>query len=188
MWYYFYKLHVEIIYFNLLRKVYLIMNIKIGEIIKKLRKERDVTQEKLADYLGISYQAVSKWENDISCPDIMLLPKLAGIFNTTVDELLSGEQKPETQFLPEEKRKNPDHLILKIIVNASNGDKIRLNIPIPLIKAGLQMGMQMPQISGNEALKNIDFEAVMNMIDKGLIGKLVEIESDERDSIEIMVE
>ena len=39
----------------------------IGEVVKKLRKERDVTQEKLADYLGISYQAVSKWKTARRC-------------------------------------------------------------------------------------------------------------------------
>ena len=65
------------------------MNIKIGEIIKKLRKERDVTQEKLADYLGISYQAVSKWENGTALPDITLVIPLANFFGVSADELFS---------------------------------------------------------------------------------------------------
>jgi len=65
------------------------MNIKIGEIIKKLRKERDVTQEKLADYLGISYQAVSKWENGTALPDITLVVPLANFFGVSTDELFS---------------------------------------------------------------------------------------------------
>ena len=68
--------------------------LKIGEKIKELRKAQDVTQEKLADYLNISYQAVSKWENGLALPDITLLPQLANFFGVTVDELL-GATKPE---------------------------------------------------------------------------------------------
>ena len=64
--------------------------LKIGEKIKELRKAQNVTQEKLADYLNISYQAVSKWEQQISCPDIMLLPELAKIFGVTIDELFGN--------------------------------------------------------------------------------------------------
>lgn len=62
--------------------------LKIGEKIKKLRKSQDVTQEKLADYLNISYQAVSKWENGLALPDITLLPKLANFFGVSADELI----------------------------------------------------------------------------------------------------
>ena len=68
--------------------------LKIGEKIKELRKAQTVTQEKLADYLNISYQAVSKWENGLALPDITLLPQLASFFGVTADELL-GVTKPE---------------------------------------------------------------------------------------------
>jgi len=51
----------------------------------------ELTQEQLAEKLGITAQAVSKWENDISCPDISILPKLADIFGVTIDELLGRE-------------------------------------------------------------------------------------------------
>ena len=62
--------------------------LKIGEKIKELRKAQDVTQEKLADYLNISYQAVSKWENGLALPDITLVPQLANFFGVTCDYLL----------------------------------------------------------------------------------------------------
>lgn len=68
--------------------------LKIGEKIKELRRAQDVTQEKLADYLNISYQAVSKWENGLALPDITLLPQLANFFGVTADELLCVT-KPE---------------------------------------------------------------------------------------------
>lgn len=54
--------------------------------ISELRKMAGLTQEQLAEQMGITYQAVSKWENGIACPDIMLLPKLADVFKIQIDE------------------------------------------------------------------------------------------------------
>lgn len=77
------------------------MNINLAEQLKALRKEKNVSQEKLAAYLGISYQAISKWENGNAYPDIQLLPQLARFFGITIDELLQVE-KPDEQALFEE--------------------------------------------------------------------------------------
>lgn len=65
--------------------------IKIGDMIRQLRGSRGVSQETLADVCGVSMQAVSKWENDQSYPDISLLPVLADYFHVTLDYLLTGE-------------------------------------------------------------------------------------------------
>ena len=59
----------------------------IGQMIKQLRKAKCVTQEELAGALHVSYQAVSKWENDTAQPDIMMMPALAAYFGVTIDEL-----------------------------------------------------------------------------------------------------
>ena len=67
------------------------MNLKIGTVIYELRKQHDVTQEQLANVIGVSVPAISKWENGISYPDITLLPIIARYFNTTIDELMSYE-------------------------------------------------------------------------------------------------
>ena len=67
----------------------------IGKRIMTLRKSRGMTQDQLAEKVGVSAQAVSKWENDISCPDISLLPKLAEIFSVTTDSLLGVPEKTE---------------------------------------------------------------------------------------------
>ena len=64
------------------------MDLSIGKVIRRLRSEHSVTQEELAEYLGISYQAVSKWETGTTMPDITLLPKLAAFFGVTTDYLL----------------------------------------------------------------------------------------------------
>ena len=60
----------------------------LGNKIKKLRKQNNLTQENLAEMLGVSYQAISRWENNITSPDISTLPILANIFDVTVDYLL----------------------------------------------------------------------------------------------------
>ena len=67
----------------------------IGKRIARLRKSRGMTQDQLAERVGVSAQAVSKWENDVSCPDISLLPRLAEIFQVTTDSLLGMPEKAE---------------------------------------------------------------------------------------------
>ncbi len=69
------------------------MNINIGEKIKKLRKARGITQEELAESLGISFQAISKWENRIALPDITMAPAIASYFGITMDELFDFNLK-----------------------------------------------------------------------------------------------
>ncbi|MBR5179432.1 MAG: helix-turn-helix domain-containing protein [Lachnospiraceae bacterium] len=73
------------------------MNLELGNIIKRLRTEKSVTQDELAEYLGISYQAVSKWENGNTLPDITLLPKLASFFGIKIDELFSIDHEDELE-------------------------------------------------------------------------------------------
>ena len=70
--------------------------LRIGEKIKAKRRERDLTQEELANILGVSKAAVSKWENEESYPDITLLPQIAQLFHITMDELFNYtlEHKP----------------------------------------------------------------------------------------------
>ncbi|MBR5343314.1 MAG: helix-turn-helix domain-containing protein [Oscillospiraceae bacterium] len=70
------------------------MNETMGAIIARKRKELGLTQEQLAGELNISYQAVSKWENELSSPDIMTLPLLADLFGITIDELF-GRERPQ---------------------------------------------------------------------------------------------
>ena len=65
----------------------------IGNKIKELRKQRGITQEQLANCIGISFQAVSKWENNIALPDITLAPILANYFGISMDELFDFNQK-----------------------------------------------------------------------------------------------
>ncbi len=76
------------------------MNIYFSENIKRLRKERELTQEALADFLGVSFQAVSKWERGKSYPDIEMLPSIADFFSVSTDTLLGVDKaKNEEEIL-----------------------------------------------------------------------------------------
>lgn len=77
------------------------MELMIGNNLKKLRRSRDLTQEEVAAHLGISFQAISKWERGEGYPDITILPALASYFDVSVDELIgmdeiSSENRLET--------------------------------------------------------------------------------------------
>lgn len=61
--------------------------LKLGEKIKSLRKQKDISQEVFANYLGVSFQAVSKWENGNTLPDVTLIPAIASFFGVSCDEL-----------------------------------------------------------------------------------------------------
>lgn len=160
----------------------------LGSRITEYRKTKGITQDQLAEHMGVSSQAVSKWENDLSCPDIALLSKLADYFGITIDKLLRGENSYAVQVVSEEERKDLNKILLKILVNSSDGDIVKVNLPLSLVKVGLEIGMQLPQISGNDALKNIDFNAILLAAESGVIGKLVEVKSADGDNVEIVIE
>lgn len=73
------------------------MAMTMGQIIKKLRKGRGFTQEELAERLGVTYQAISKWENDSGLPDISQIVPLATIFNVSTDFLFGIDHTSETE-------------------------------------------------------------------------------------------
>ncbi len=76
------------------------MKIYLGENIKRLRHEKGITQETLADFLSVSFQSVSRWERGESYPDITLLPMMSKFFGVSVDELLGmDETRDEAELL-----------------------------------------------------------------------------------------
>ncbi len=69
----------------------------MGEIISTLRKEKGMTQKEIADRLGITDKAVSKWERDVAYPDTGTIPKLAEILGVTVEELMNAKSVPVSE-------------------------------------------------------------------------------------------
>ncbi len=97
------------------------MNIYLGENIKRLRREKDITQETLAEFLGVTFQSISKWERGESYPDITLLPAISDFFKVSIDELMGvnkAQDEEEIKRLLEEHDNFTDtKLILKAITN-----------------------------------------------------------------------
>ena len=160
----------------------------LGKRIANLRKGKNLKQDDLAQKLNVSPQAVSKWENDQTCPDISLLPQLAQELGSSVDALLTGEKEPAVQLIPEESRKDIKNMMLRIVVDSSDGDKVRVNIPVALLQVALDVGMELPQVSGNSAVKSIDLGQIMELVKQGVVGDLIEVESSDGDTVHIFVE
>ena len=106
----------------------------LGQKIAELRKAKNMTQLDLANQLNITDKAVSKWERDISCPDINTFPKLAEILEVSVDELLQANSQKE------EKKDKED--IVDLVLKA---------VPLALGVAVLVLTF-MKQISCEEAI------------------------------------
>ena len=166
------------------------MNTTLGTRIAALRREKEWKQDELAEKLGVSPQAVSKWENDQTCPDISLLPLLAKILGVSVDELLTGkkEEAPAVRMLPENERREVGDMMLRIVATRANGDVARVNLPLAIIEVAMDNGLNLSQFSGNEVLKNIDLSRIMNMVRQGAIGNLVEVEGADGDRAQVFVE
>ena len=160
----------------------------LGRRIAQLRKEKELKHDDLAQMLDVSPQAVSKWENDQTCPDISLLPRLASILGVTVDELLSGKAEPAVRILPAEQRKDINDMMIRFVVDSAVGDKVRMNLPVALIQLALDTGIGLPQVSGNDALKNIDLRQVLDLVHHGAIGNIFEVESANGDTVRLFVE
>lgn len=159
----------------------------LGQRIAEMRKAKGLTQEYLAEKMGVSSQAVSKWENDLSCPDIMSLPLLAQQLDVSTDALLSGEKTPEVRLVPTECRKSIDEMMLRILVNSRDSQKVRINIPMSLIRVLLESGASPSSLVDSDVVNDVDFEQILRLVESGVIGKLMEIEVDGT-TVDILVE
>lgn len=81
-----------------------------------------------------------------------------------------------------------DALMLVIRISSADGDSVRVNLPVPLIKVLLDSGLSLGSIGGDLDRFNIDWAQILSLIDRGVIGKLVEIVSADGDTVEITVE
>ena len=162
------------------------MEMTLGTRISLLRREKGLKQEELAERMGVSPQAVSKWENDLNCPDIALLPQLAKMFGVTVDHLLTGEKpEPPVRLVPEGERKDFRDMFLRITMDSQAGDKMRVNLPMSLVQIALDTGVN---ITGNSALSQIDLQQIVTLVRHGAVGNLVEMESADGELLRVFVE
>ena len=160
------------------------MKESFGQRFARLRKSKGYTQEQIAEKVNISYQAVSKWENDISSPDFSILGELANILEVTVDELLGRVDPNKVTLVEEPQRKELKNMLLKIIVDSRDGDKVNIKLPMLIIKTFLDSGMPI-SINGNKSLENVDFKQIFDLVEQGVVGELVNIESNDGDIVNL---
>ena len=104
------------------------MEIKVGKKIKLLRKKNDVTQDKLAAYLGVTPQAVSRWEANGGYPDMEMIPAIANYFHVSIDELFGYHDEREEKIKTIPKYVYPDSVLTSAIIQkiASHGQSLRI--------------------------------------------------------------
>ena len=103
---------------------------KIGEFLKKLRKERNLTQEQLAEHFNVSSRTVSRWETGNNLPDLGLLMDLAAFYNIEIQEMIDGERKSENMV------NEPKENILKAAEYAANEDRKHISKRIKVMLLG----------------------------------------------------
>lgn len=101
-------------------------NKTLGMMIASLRKENGMTQLELAEKMGVTDKAVSKWERDLSCPDVNTIPKLAEVFGISVDELM--QIKAESHYETKKDITLMVHTILKAVALAMGVGVVVLSI------------------------------------------------------------
>lgn len=151
-----------------------------GTKLQELRKEKGMTQEELANDLAITPQSVSKWENEQSTPDLDTLVKIAKILGVSCDYLLGNEVEAKVSV------KDHNKLLLKLVVDSADGDKVKINLPLSVVKTLIEAGSL--KLGENNILEKIDFNMIFLMIDNGTIGKLLEVDSADGDHVAIFVE
>ena len=112
----------------------------LGMMIAELRKEKGMTQLELAEKMGVTDKAVSKWERDLSCPDVNSLPNLAEILGVTVDELMQIKREAEN---PKQSPKEIVQLIFKVVPLAMGVAVVVLSImdELPIQSGFIMLGI-----------------------------------------------
>ena len=159
----------------------------LGERIAYYRKKVGLTQEVLAEKCSVSAQAVSKWENGLSAPDISLLPALAELFNISCDELLGVRKKEVAAVAPE--LVDLTKMMFKLKVLSKKGDVVNINLPLSIAEVFLKSGsIHGVNEQASKLLEKIDLAQVVSLVKLGAVGKLIDIKSAEGDVVEGWVE
>ena len=147
---------------------------KFEERLIALRKERNLTQEELANKIGVTPQSVSKWETGQSMPDINLLTPLADFFEVSIDYLLGRIDNQDINS------KKPS---IYIVIKEKSGEETTIRIPLLLAKF---LGKKMLKISG-QSIEGIDWNEVMEEAKNGYLGELINIKQENDEEITILI-
>lgn len=163
----------------------------IGSRIAQGRKSKGYTQEEFSQLLNVTAQAVSKWENDLSCPDIQLLPQIASILGVTTDELLTGAKANQGEASPKaEPSINIDTSNLKITINVVKPGQNPVNVTLPLsmVKRFAKIGNGISGIMGNGAIDNVKLDEILELVENGATGEILNVVADDNTVVSITIQ
>lgn len=152
------------------------MNNTIGSNITKLRREKGMTQAELAEKLNVSVQAVSKWENDVSRPDLERIGELAAVLDSTAEAIISGE---DTAAPAEIKNGDISKRLLVITVNVKGSDPADITLRLPaelLIKARVEGTLA--KLIGGDYSEMIP-DSVFEMLECGVVGPVATVNTED---------
>ncbi len=160
----------------------------IGSRIAQGRKAKGYTQEEFSQLLDVTAQAVSKWENDISCPDIQLLPKIAEILNTTTDELLTGKKTEQKNKEPKTVNIDTSNLKININVLKPGQNPVNVSLPLSMVKRFAKIGNGISGIVGNGTIDSVKFDEILSLVENGATGELLNVVADDNTNVKISIE
>ena len=157
----------------------------LGERLSVARKAKGLTQEDFAKYLDVTPQAISKWENNLSCPDILLLPKISEILGVSIEELLTGSTKKDE--VPKITVTDNSKLKLKIRINPPGKKSTNITVPAALVKRIARIGNGISGILGNSTISNAQLEEILELTEEGATGEILNIEAEDGTVITIEI-
>ncbi len=162
----------------------------IGARISEARKTLGYTQEEFSQMLDVTAQAVSKWENDISCPDIQLLPKIADILGMTTDELLTGKKAQSEKQESSADAVNIYTSNLKININVSKpGQKpINVSLPLAMVKKFAKIGNGISGILGNGEIEGVKLDEILQLVENGATGEILNVVAEDDTVVSINIQ
>ena len=134
----------------------------LGTMISSLRKDKGMTQLELAEIMGVTDKAVSKWERDLSCPDINSIPKLAEILEISVDDLMQGKTETKEQDTKEKKENISRNKVDEIVDTVLKGSGIAMGIAVTVLSV----------------LGELEINAAFTMLGIGLAGISISLLKD----------
>lgn len=153
----------------------------IGQNIARFRKKAGLTQEELSVKMNVTAQAVSKWENDQSYPDLESVRRLAAVLGVSADAILNGEESlPPVKLV---KEGDPARRVLLISVETKDEDDpvtVKLRLPVEMILKASADG-SLAKLVGEEAARHLTMciEAVAG----GAVGPIVDVKSEDADTL-----
>lgn len=157
----------------------------LGERLSAARKRKGLTQDDFAKYLDVTPQAVSKWENNLSCPDIFILPKISEILGVGIEELLTGETKRKET--PKLTVTDNSKLKLKIRITPINKKPTNITVPVALAKKVARIGNGISGIVGNTSISSAQMEEILQLTEDGVVGEILNVEAEDGTVISIEI-